>query len=75
MSKPDAPVAPPAAPVVHDADEWAALKSSPAWAHKAAAVANHWCRGLLLTEADYDAALHAAQHGEIRLWPSRTSPA
>jgi hypothetical protein len=47
-------------------EEWQARKNPPAWAHKAAFVGQRWCRGLCLTEADYDAALHAAQHGEIR---------
>lgn len=65
----------PVEPVVKDVDEWRRIKSPPPWAHQAARVANHWCLGLLLTEADYDAALHAAQHGEIRLWPYRTFPA
>lgn len=47
-------------------EEWQRLKSPPAWAHQAAFVAGRWCLGLLLTETEYDAALDAAQHGEIR---------
>jgi hypothetical protein len=47
-------------------EEWQRRKNPPAWAHKAAFIGQRWCLGLLLTEAEYDAALHAAQHGEIR---------
>ncbi len=57
---------PPAPPAPLSVEEWQRRKDPPAWAHRAAFVANHWCLGLLLSESEYDAALHAAQHGEIR---------
>jgi len=55
-------------------EEWQRERKTPEWAYRAAYIANHWCVGLLLPASDYDAAIHAAQHGEIRLWPSRTFP-
>ena len=55
-------------------EEWQRERQTPEWAYRAAFVANHWCVGLPLPASEYDAAIHAAQHGEIRLWPSRTSP-
>jgi len=48
-------------------EEWLAIRQTPAWAYRAAHVANHWCVGLVLPASEYDAAVHAAQHGEIRL--------
>lgn len=60
MPKNDPPAVTPPTRTVED---WQAIKRSPAWAHRAAFVAFHWCHGLHLTESDYDAALHAAQHG------------
>lgn len=56
----------PEPPPTRTVEEWATAKGSPAWAYRAAFVAHHWCHGLSMTESDYDAALHAAQHGEIR---------
>lgn len=55
-------------------EEWQRERQTPEWAYRAAYVANHWCVGLPLPASEYDAAIHAAQHGEIRLWPSRTFP-
>lgn len=52
-----------ATPPTRTVEEWKAAKGSPEWAYRAAFVAFHWCHGLPLTESDYDAALHAAQHG------------
>lgn len=61
-------------PVTYTVEEWQRERQTPEWAYRAAYVANHWCVGLLLPASEYDAAIHAAQHGEIRLWPSRTFP-
>lgn len=65
---------PPLREVTRTVEEWKRHFETPEWAHRAAFVANHWCVGLPLPASEYDAAIHAAQHGEIRLWPSRTSP-
>lgn len=65
---------PPLREVTRTVEEWKRHFETPEWAYRAAFVANHWCVGLPLPASEYDAAIHAAQHGEIRLWPSRTSP-
>jgi hypothetical protein len=54
---------PPAEAELRDVEAWASAKKTPTRWFKAAAVANHWCLGLQVTERDFDAALSAAQHG------------
>lgn len=47
-----------------DVEAWASAKQTPAIWFKAAAVMHHWPLGELLTEAEYDQAIHQAKHGE-----------
>lgn len=64
MPKPHDPA--PAPVVTRSVEEWQAERQTPEWVHRAAFVANHWCIGLTMPASDYDAAIHAAQHGAIR---------
>lgn len=47
-----------------DVEAWASAKKTPTIWFKAAAVMHHWPLGEQLTEAEYEAAIDAAMHGE-----------
>lgn len=53
----------PAAPELRDVEVWAALHKTPDLWFKAAKTASLWALGSQTTEAEYLAAVNAAQHG------------
>jgi hypothetical protein len=58
--------APPPPVAVHTVEDWALLKATPARWFAVAKVREAWAIGTELTEAQYDAALHAARHEVCR---------
>lgn len=67
MTTEKAPAAPAAAaPELRTIEAWAKAKNTPDWLFAGAKAGNRWAVGKLLTEAAYDAAIHAAASVTLR---------